>query len=194
MLFILLFKRNKDKKGCLLYQKKVKIVLTMANSKDIFIGCGSNLGDKTANIMLAYQFLDELGYEIISKSSFYQTPPWGFAATEDFVNSIICIHSELPAEDILKDLKSIEAALGRTQTYAIGYSSRIIDLDIIDYKGEVNVTEHLALPHPHLTKRNFVLCPLKEIAPHWQHPVSKDPVDILLNNLDLSDIKLINNA
>jgi len=159
----------------------------------VFIGLGSNLGDKQTNILVAYQHLEEKGYEIINKSSFYVTPPWKFEAKEDFINTIIEIKTTQSAEILLSHLKGIEHFMGRKEKSAgEPYKSRIIDLDIIDYNGTISESGKLILPHPYIEQRNFVLCPLNELDPNWIHPKLKVPIGNLISALDLSDIRIVN--
>jgi len=97
-----------------------------------YIGVGTNLGDKLKNIRSAYQLIQSNIGVISKKSDIYKTPPWGFASTEEFYNSVIEVKTFLEPELLLDELQKIETLLGKKQSYSIGYSSRLIDLDIID--------------------------------------------------------------
>lgn len=70
--------------------------------------------------------------------------------------------------------------MGRTKKSTDGYSDRIIDIDIIDYNGEIINEKELVLPHPHLAERKFVLFPLQEIAPEWKHPITKERIEEII--------------
>ena len=150
--------------------------------KKVILGIGTNLGDKLENINLAYKYLNsEIGL-IINKSKIYKSPPWGFNAKEDFFNSAVEIETNKSAHEILKIIKQIETKLGRQQKFKIGYSSRIIDIDILDYNNEKITDSLLITPHPHLHKRNFVLLPMQDICPNWIHPILNKNIPYLLKN------------
>ncbi len=158
-----------------------------------YLGFGSNIGDKKKNILKAYKLLSDKGYDIVYKSSFYASPPWGFEAKEDFINTVIVINTKKIPELILKEIKEIEVDMGRELKKNGGYASRIIDIDILDYHGLVYQSETLTLPHSQIEKRNFVLYPLCEVAPAWIHPVLNIPVFDLVKRSYKDDILLINN-
>ena len=152
----------------------------------VYIGIGTNLGNKFNNIRLAYQAIQSNIGVISRKSNIYKTPSWGFESTEDFYNSVIKVHTFLEPIPLLDELQKIEEQLGKTQTYKIGYSSRLIDLDIIDYNNIIIDNNRLNIPHAHLSERNFVLLPLLDIYPDWTHPKT--------NKTALELFKKINNA
>mgnify|MGYP000197502116 FL=1 len=148
--------------------------------KTVFISLGSNLGNRKANLKTAYAEIEDKIGQINLKSSFYKTPPWGFHSDEDFVNSIIQIETDLELVDLLKELKGIEQELGRKQKdSSLGYQDRLIDLDIIDYNGEIYSSDLITVPHERLHLRSFVLFPLHEIAPNWIHPKLKIAIETL---------------
>lgn len=149
-----------------------------------YISLGTNLGDRLSNIESAYQCIEIECGRIVSRSSFYKTPPWGFASDEDFVNSVVEINTKLEVHDLLKAIQKIEKNLGRTRAQSNqDYQDRIIDLDIIDYNGMILSTEKLVLPHPRMHLRDFVLIPLCEISPNWNHPVLNKSIEKIINNL-----------
>lgn len=151
--------------------------------KHAIISLGSNLGNRKENIELAYRLIEMSCGNIIKRSSFYETPPWGFDSTSSFYNSIIEIKTALQPLELLTKLKSIEVSMGRVYIDPSKYTDRIIDIDIIDLHGEVLKTEQLELPHPRLDDRDFVLYPLAEILPNWIHPGNNKSINSLLNNL-----------
>lgn len=135
-----------------------------------FIGLGSNLGDRKANIAEAIARAAELPEtRIVRKSSLYESEPHGNAKTW-FVNAVVELETEFAANELLKKLKAIEEAMGRKRVKGKRWGSRIIDLDILFFDGEVLNTRTLKVPHPELAKRKFVLLPLAEVAPQLQHP------------------------
>jgi deoxyguanosine kinase len=149
-----------------------------------YIGIGTNLGNKLNNIRLAYEHIQLCIGNIITKSNIYKTPPWGFESTEEFYNSVIEVHTLLEPELLLDELQNIENLLGKKQTFNIGYSSRLIDLDIIDFNKKIIDSKRLSIPHSHLTERNFVLYPLFDVCPNWAHPKSKIPILELIKKND----------
>lgn len=149
-----------------------------------YIGIGTNLGNKLNNIQLAYNHIQLTIGEITNKSNIYKTPPWGFESTEEFYNSVIEVRTYLEPELLLDELQKIEIALGKKQTYKIGYSSRLIDLDIIDFNEKIINTKRLSIPHSHLAERNFVLFPLFDVCPNWVHPKTKKTIAELIKKND----------
>jgi 2-amino-4-hydroxy-6-hydroxymethyldihydropteridine diphosphokinase len=149
-------------------------------SHRIYIGIGSNLGDRRANHLEA---IDRVGQipdtKVVRASSLYESEPLGNAKTW-FVNSAIEIETELGAEALLKHLKAIEDAMGRKRVKGKRWGSRIIDLDILLSENEVVDKRTLKVPHPEMHKRRFVLMPLAELAPHVVHPGLGQSVSALL--------------
>ncbi|MFN8599157.1 MAG: 2-amino-4-hydroxy-6-hydroxymethyldihydropteridine diphosphokinase [Candidatus Binatia bacterium] len=135
-----------------------------------FIGVGSNLGDRKANIAEALDRAGKLvGSRIVRTSSLYESEPHGNARTW-FVNAAFELETDLPAAELLKKLKAIEEAMGRKRVAGKKWGSRIIDLDILFFDSEVVSTKTLKIPHAELAKRRFVLLPLAEVAPQVMHP------------------------
>ncbi|WP_246736172.1 2-amino-4-hydroxy-6-hydroxymethyldihydropteridine diphosphokinase [Enterovirga aerilata] len=127
------------------------------------LGFGGNLGDPEATIRRALVRLGERGVAIRRVSGFYRTPPWGPVPQPDFVNACAAGDTRLAPRDLLALAKSLEGELGRVPGERWG--PRAIDIDILDYAGQELDEPGLALPHPRLTERAFVLAPLAEIAP-----------------------------
>ena len=139
-------------------------------SHRIYIGIGSNLGDRRANHAEAIERIGTIpDTKVVRASSLYESEPLGNAKTW-FVNSAIEIETELGAEALLKRLKAIEDAMGRKRVKGKRWGSRIIDLDILLSENEVVDKRTLKVPHPEMHKRRFVLMPLAELAPHVVHP------------------------
>lgn len=146
----------------------------------VFIGLGSNLGDRRANIADALDRIRKLpGTRILKESSLYESEPHGDAKTW-FVNGAIEIETEHSAENLLKKLKQIEAAMGRKRVKGKRWGSRIIDLDILFYGSLVVRKRTLKIPHPEIANRRFVLLPLSELAPQLIHPVLQVTVSDLI--------------
>ena len=152
--------------------------------KKVFIGLGTNLGEKILNLTRAVDLIKDRIGPVLKESSYYRTPPWGFDSTEDFINQVILVECELTPDDLLKELKRIESEMGRKQRCASdGYKDRLIDLDIIDFNGEVIDDPNITVPHAHLADRDFVLVPLNEIAEKWKHPRTNSEISDVLKAL-----------
>ncbi len=155
----------------------------------VYIGVGTNLGDKPANIERAYQLIGQYIGDVLKKSSMYTSEPWGFVSENDFINTMIIVNTDKSQMSVLEQLKMIESEMGRVQRKTEVYESRIIDLDIIAFNQEIFEQNELIIPHQHLQNRNFVLEPLNEIDNEWVHPVSgKSISDLILNSKDDSKI------
>ena len=134
------------------------------------IALGSNLGDRERNLRTALRHLGTLG-QVTALSSFHATAPVGYVDQPDFLNAAAVLETHLPPEALLGALLAIEEQMGRLRTGVPPKGPRLIDLDLLLYNDETLATPALTLPHPALYERLFVLAPLAEIAPHWQHPV-----------------------
>ena len=149
----------------------------------VYIGIGSNLGDRKVNALEAVDRVSKLpGTRIVRASSLYESEPLGDAKTW-FVNSVIEIETDFPPEELLKKLKAIEKAMGRRRVKGKRWGSRIIDLDILLCNQDVVEKRSLKIPHPEMHKRRFVLLPLAELAPHVVHPQLGQSVSTLLANV-----------
>ena len=138
----------------------------------IYLGLGTNLGDKEQNLRIAAQKIEERIGKVVSLSAFYATEPWGFSSENTFLNAAVCVETSLLPLQILKETQSIERELGRTRKSVDGaYADRLIDIDLLLYGDVVMNTEELVLPHPLMTERRFVMEPLAEIAPEAVHPL-----------------------
>ena len=140
------------------------------------ISLGSNLGDPEQNLLTAVRYLKLLSTAPLKSSSIWRTEPEGFSyEVPEFCNAIVIIESNLEPEALLNKLQIIETRMGRSRNIGKQYISRIIDLDIIDFGGQEVVSPTLILPHPRARFRNFVLLPLREVAPGFRflnHPES----------------------
>lgn len=139
----------------------------------VYLGIGSNLGDRQANLARALKLLGErLHIELVS--SLYETEPVDYAEQPPFLNAICRAQTELGPMQLLSLVKGIEASLGRVPSFP--NAPRPIDIDIIFYGDLIMETPELTIPHPRLEERAFVLIPLLEVAPDLRHPVSGENV------------------
>jgi len=131
---------------------------------NVFIGIGSNLGDREKNIKKALEYLRKNPHIKIEKvSSIIETEPWGYTSQPKFLNGVIKIKTILSPLDLLKFLQEVEKNLGRERK--IKYGPRTIDLDILLYDDKIINSDQLKIPHPRMWEREFVLRPLLEIEP-----------------------------
>ena len=154
----------------------------------IYIGIGSNLGNRINNIEIAKFFILFYGINIIQCSSYYETLSWPNPSNPKFLNVVISIKSNLNPKSLLQIFKKIEKDLGRKKGKK--NSPRVCDIDIIDYKSD-NFSGNLTIPHKLMHKRNFVLIPLYELDKNWIHPKSKTNIKKLIFSLKKKEITSI---
>jgi 2-amino-4-hydroxy-6-hydroxymethyldihydropteridine diphosphokinase len=136
----------------------------------VYIGLGSNLGDRAATIRVALDRLAEQPeIEILAVSSLRETDPVGFEDQPRFLNGAAALRTELGPRDLLDRMLEIERGLGRVREGA-RYGPRTIDLDLLLYGDAVVDEPGLEIPHPRLAERTFVLEPLAELDPHLDVP------------------------
>lgn len=136
---------------------------------DVFLGLGSNVGDRENQLKEAIRLLGEQpGIEVVKVSSFYETEPVGYVDQPDFLNLCIEIQTELSPKAVLESGLAIEQQLHRVRKERWG--PRTLDIDILLYGDQIIEEEDLTIPHPRMTERAFVLIPLQEIAPDKVEP------------------------
>lgn len=151
---------------------------------DVFLGLGTNLGDKKTNLSMAMEEIRKRVGEITSLSAYYITEPWGFDSQNSFLNAVCKVCTSLSPSEVLSVTQSIERDLGRMKKSINGqYSDRPIDIDILLYDNLVIDTPNLSIPHPLMHKRLFVMEPLTEIDPKLIHPVLHLSMEDILRNL-----------
>jgi len=156
-------------------------------AREVFIGTGSNLGDRSKALGNAAALL-EPDVRIIKASKIYETPPWGYEDQPAFLNQVLQVETELDPCALLDHLKQIEKKLGRKTTFR--YGPRAIDLDILFYSDLIYSTDSLQVPHPLAAERAFVLVPLLEIAPDFVHPALGKTIRELAREVDSSGITI----
>ena len=130
----------------------------------IYLGLGSNLGNRKENLAYAIRFIGERVGKVLRVSSFIETEPWGFESENTFVNAGVLCETDLTPRQLLGATQKIEREMGRQKKSTDGgYSDRCIDIDILLYD-DLRVDEpDLQIPHPLMLKRDFVMIPLREI-------------------------------
>jgi 2-amino-4-hydroxy-6-hydroxymethyldihydropteridine diphosphokinase len=135
-----------------------------------YLGFGSNLGDREANINRALVELVRAGACALRRvSAMYETRPVGYEAQADFLNLAAEVETDLRPHELFAVVKEVEKKVGRKKTFRWG--PRAIDIDILLYGDERVTEDNLEIPHPEMHRRAFVLVPLTEIAPEARHPV-----------------------
>ena len=149
----------------------------------VYIGLGSNLGDRVANLRAAINAIQHLG-DAIELSTVYETEPFGVDEDQPkYLNMVVAIRTNLMPTDLLSEFLDIERVHGRTRHRP--NESRTLDIDILMYGDRVLDTPELVLPHPRMHERAFVMLPLSEIAPQAVHPTLKITVSEIA--VELSD-------
>ncbi len=149
----------------------------------VFIGIGSNVGDRLQNIKKAIELINEnQECKVVKTSSIYESKAFGVKDQNDFLNSVICIDTNLDPVYLLEFLKNIESKIGRTKTEKWG--PREIDLDILLFGDLIFSENDLSIPHKGIQERDFVMIPLTEMEPEIVHPVLKAKVKDLIQKAD----------
>ena len=151
----------------------------------VYLALGTNMGNRAANLKEAIAALPPQ-MEVKAKSKVYETPPWGYADQEKFLNQVLKVKTYLEPEQLLKHLKRLEVALGRTTSFQNG--PRLIDIDILFYDNLVLESPALVIPHPRVHERGFVLLPMMDIAPDFVHPVKQKSIRDQIAGCDLRGI------
>ena len=146
-----------------------------------FIGLGSNLGNRQANLQQALTLLKEAGAEVTAVSAWRATKPYGVLDQPDFLNGAVALNWEGTVQELLLVCQKIEQQMGRVRKRHWG--ERNVDLDILFFDQEVISTPSLVVPHPDIANRMFVLEPLNDIAPDWLHPVLHKTIHQLYEEL-----------
>jgi len=155
-----------------------------ADGRTIFIGAGANMAhpNYSSPRETLVAALLELGRQVkvLRHSSWYRTAPVPVSDQPWYVNIVAEVATDLSADDLLQTLHAIEDLFGRVRT--VPNAPRLIDLDLLDYRGEIAAPAlgRATLPHPRMADRAFVLRPLADLAPDWRHPISGKSIQSLL--------------
>ncbi|MBI2730083.1 MAG: 2-amino-4-hydroxy-6-hydroxymethyldihydropteridine diphosphokinase [Sphingobacteriales bacterium] len=139
---------------------------------------GGNMGDRVKHLVVAKKHINKYIGKIIRCSAYYETAAWGNTEQPDFLNQVLVVETKKMAAEVMQQILSIEKELGRVRT--IKNAPRVIDIDILFYGKEIYTSETLTVPHPQIPNRRFVLVPLNELIPQFQHPVLKKSIHWLL--------------
>lgn len=157
-------------------------------STNVYVGLGSNEGDREAHLVAALQALSRIdAVAVLRCSSLFDSAPVG-PSQPRFLNAVVALECCLPPLRLLTILQRIEEDLGRRRD-GVRWGPRPIDLDILLWDGEVVAEPSLQVPHLELHKRRFALEPLAEIAPELQHPVLGVTVKEMLSHLAPQDVR-----
>lgn len=157
---------------------------------NVYLSLGSNMGDKRANITAALGLINKHIGKIARKSHLYETQPWGVTDQDPFLNIAVMSNTTLEPRALLEAITKIERELGRERKEKWG--PRVIDIDIIFYGKRVIRDKGLEIPHPEMHKRAFVLVPMMELDPEFEHPVFKVAMDMLYMDCeDQSDVVML---
>lgn len=175
-------------------------------SGDALVALGANLGEPARQLARAARLLEEVG-ELTGKSALYESQPVGGPPGQGaYVNAVVSLLPRAELREphrLLLALQAIERGMGREPAgERIRWGPRLIDLDLLDYGGElISAPAHhsggvelpaLQLPHPRLTERAFVLAPLADVAPGWRHPVRRLSAEQLLARVDQAGLRRLN--
>jgi len=155
---------------------------------DVYIGIGSNVGDRHAYVNFALGEMADLpGTDVLAKSGIYETAPVGPVEQGAFLNAVAKLGTTLKPYDLLDALDEIMLAAGRQPPeQRQKWGPRTLDLDILLYGDKVMASDELTIPHPAMHERWFVLKPLCDIDPNIVHPILEMTVGALLKYLDQS--------
>ena len=156
----------------------------MAKPVTAYLGLGSNLGDREKHLRKGLQFLSR-SVQLVRFSSMYETEPWGDTEQPRFLNLVCEANAEISPHRLLEVAKEVEQRVGRKPTFRHG--PRVLDIDLLFYGNQVVTTSELTIPHPRITERAFVLIPLAEIASTYMHPVLRQTVGELLEQVEGSE-------
>ena len=161
----------------------------MGDIQTVYLGLGSNMGERAENISFGLRLLSQ-SVHLDSVSSMYETEPQEYRKQDRFLNLVCKAKTTLSPIQMLVRAKSVEVKVGRVPTFR--YGPRVLDIDVLLYGDQVIDTAELTVPHPRMTERAFVLVPLLEIAPDLLHPKQRLKfIDLLDAMNDVHGVRLV---
>lgn len=160
--------------------------------ENIFLGLGSNQGDRELNLKNSIKLLNSRVGKVLNTSGIYESEPWGFKNQNYFLNQAIEIETHIDPNDLLNICKNIEYDMGRKPERRWG--KRVIDIDILYYQSKVMNEEKLIIPHKLMHERKFVMIPLNDLNENHLHPILKITNKEILNKcIDSCKVKYYGN-
>ncbi len=158
--------------------------------KTAYLGLGSNLGNREANLRQALDRMESEGIRVVRRSSIYETEPRDLPDQPWFLNAAVEVETDLFPLQLLARLQNIEREMGRRRVTPKG--PRNIDIDVLFYGRSVIATADFQVPHPRIAQRRFVLEPLAEIAPEFRHPMTGKTAREMLASLEPQGVRRLN--
>ena len=160
--------------------------------ENIFLGLGSNQGDRELNLKRSIKLLNSRVGKVLKFSRVYESEPWGEKKQNHFLNQVIEIETNIDPYDLLNICKNIENDMGRKPE--IRWGKRIIDIDILYYQSKIINNLNLSIPHKLMHERKFVMIPLNDLNENHLHPILKISNKEILNKcIDSSKVKYYGN-
>ena len=147
--------------------------------ENIFLGLGSNQGDRELNLKNSIKLLNSRVGKVLNTSGIYESEPWGVKNQNYFLNQVIEIETHIDPNDLLNICKNIEYDMGRKPE--IRWGKRVIDIDILYYQSKIINQEKLIIPHKLMHERKFVMIPLNDLNENHLHPILKITNKEILN-------------
>jgi 2-amino-4-hydroxy-6-hydroxymethyldihydropteridine diphosphokinase len=157
--------------------------------KTVYLGLGSNVGDREANLRQALKRLQAAEIHVVRRSSIYETAPRELLDQPWFLNAVVEVRTDLFPLQLLACIRNVERDMGRRRVTPKG--PRNIDIDILYYGRSVIRTAELETPHPRMAERRFVLEPLSEIAPELRHPLNGKTAREMLVGLEPQGVRRV---
>ena len=157
---------------------KSRSAVIVKTPEHIYLGFGSNLGDREAVFRASLRLLADAGCTILRISNLYNTEPWGGSPGDEYLNAVIELETEDSPQEFLERSQEIEMQLGRSKDFR--YAPRTCDLDILLWRDDSIEKRNLKVPHPKLSERRFVLRPLCDLIPDKIHPIEHKTFRALL--------------
>lgn len=152
----------------------------------MYLSLGSNLDDRYANLRRALARLQEK-LAITAVSPVFATEPWGVSEQPPFLNICVAAVTTMTPHEVLDFIKSVEREMGRVLTGHWG--PRLIDIDILFYDSLIVDDDDLTIPHPHIAERAFVLAPLATIIPNFNHPITHETIQEMLDKVGTDGVE-----